>query len=107
MKKIRETGSFFHIIFFRTYIVSGETMTLLFSILILSGIFIGIFALKKMKFTQILLVITSGISALLACDFVLSLFGQNMPVNLYTLSISAVGGIPGVILLSLLKTIII
>lgn len=82
-------------------------MTLLFSVLMISGIFIGIFALKKLKITQALLVIASGLSALFACDFLFSLFGQNMPINPYTLSISALGGIPGVILLIILRTLII
>lgn len=82
-------------------------MTLLFSILIISGIIIGIFSLRKLKLTQIILVIASGFSALFACDFLFSLFGQNMPLNIYTLLISAVGGIPGVILLIVLRTLII
>lgn len=82
-------------------------MTLLFTLLIISGIIIGIVAIKKLRFLQIVLSVFSGVSALLACDLIFSLFGQNIPLNAYTISISAIGGIPGVILLTILRTLII
>ena len=78
-------------------------MKLLFTLLSISAAIIIIFMLKKMKFTQIFLSVASGISALFCCDVILSFFGNmSLVINPYTLSISAVGGIPGVILLLLL-----
>lgn len=59
---------------------------------------------RKLKLSQILFAVLSGIAALLCCDVIMSFFGNNMPINIYTVSLSAVGGIPGVILLVLLKT---
>lgn len=73
------------------------------SILAVSSIII-LLIFKKLKFSQILFAVLSGIAALLCCDVIMSLFGHNMPINIYTVSLSAFGGIPAVILLVLLKT---
>lgn len=77
------------------------------TILILSAIIIVFLMIKKMKPLKMILSVLSGIAALLACDLIFSLYGGNMPINIYTLLFSSVGGIPGVILLILLKTFII
>ena len=78
-------------------------MNILFTILITAGIILICFILKKLKFTQAILSACSGIAALFCCDFLMSMTGYlSMPINPYTLSISAAGGIPGVILLVLL-----
>lgn len=71
------------------------------------AVVIVILMCKKMKFIHILLCVFSGIFALISCDIILSLYGGNMPINAYTLTFGAVGGIPSVILLLLLKTFII
>lgn len=79
-------------------------MNILFILLIISGAILIIFMLKKMKLSQILLCTFSGLAALFCCDLIFSFSGGlTMPINPYTLSISAVGGIPGVILLVLLN----
>ena len=78
-------------------------MGFLFIMLIISGIVILIFSIKKLTLFKLLLSVLSGSAALISCDLLFSLFGQNMPVNVYTILISAAGGIPGVILLTLLK----
>jgi hypothetical protein len=79
-------------------------MNILFILLSLSGVILIIFMLRKLKFSQILLSVFSGLSALFCCDLIMSFTGTDfMPVNFYTLSVSALGGIPGVILLVLLK----
>lgn len=73
-------------------------------ILIASAIIILIFMIKKLKPSQVIFCILSGMAGLFACDLLLSLFGGNMPINIYTVAISSLGGIPGVILLTLIKT---
>ncbi|MBR3767135.1 MAG: pro-sigmaK processing inhibitor BofA family protein [Clostridia bacterium] len=60
--------------------------------------------IKRLRFGQIVLCILSGIAALFACDLMFSIYGSNMPLNIYTVCISAIGGIPAVILLTLIKT---
>ncbi len=72
--------------------------------LILCAIITGIFMIKKMPPRTVLLCLFSGIAALIAADVMMSLYGKNMPLNVYTISISALGGIPGVIMLILLQT---
>lgn len=79
-------------------------MNILFILLIISGILLIILMLKKMKLAQIILCIFSGLAALFCCDLIFSFTGTaGMPINPYTLTISAIGGIPGVILLVLLN----
>lgn len=82
-------------------------MSLFFMELIVAGIVIIGFMIKRLKISQILLCTFSGIAALLACDLIFSFFGLNMPLNVFTILISSVGGIPGVILLTLLNLLII
>lgn len=72
--------------------------------LILCAVITGIFMLKKMPLPTIALCLLSGIAALFAADVMMSLYGNNMPLNALTIGISALGGIPGVILLILLNT---
>lgn len=78
-------------------------MNILSILLIITGIILTFFMLRRLKLTQIFLCLSSGLGALFCCDFVMSLTGfLSMPVNAYTMAISAIGGIPGVILLVLL-----
>ena len=82
-------------------------MNLLFILLIFSGIFLVIFMLRRLSLGKIILSVISGLSALFCCDLIMSLFSPfGMPINPYTLTISALGGIPGVILLVLLKMLL-
>ncbi|MBR3596882.1 MAG: pro-sigmaK processing inhibitor BofA family protein [Clostridia bacterium] len=60
--------------------------------------------IKKLSFPKILLSVLSGMAALFMCDLLFSFYGSFMPINICTVSVSAIGGIPGVILLTLLKT---
>lgn len=82
-------------------------MSLFFCELTVAGLIIIGFMIKKLKLSQILLCAFSGVAALLACDLVFSFFGMNMPLNVFTILISSVGGIPGVILLTLINLLII
>lgn len=75
----------------------------LFNIIFISGgAVLIIFMLRCLRLRHILLSCFSGVLALLAADFVLSFAQKNLPLNFFTLGCSAVGGIPGVILLTLL-----
>jgi len=71
-----------------------------------SGAIILLYAVKKLKFRYIFLSALSGLAALFAADFLCSFFGMNLPVNAFSLSVSAIGGIPGVILLNVLNAIL-
>lgn len=82
-------------------------MNILFILLSLSGIILIIFMLRKLSAGQIFLSVLSGLSALFCCDLIMSLVGTGgISVNPYTLIVSAIGGIPGVILLVLLKMLL-
>ncbi|MBQ3537973.1 MAG: pro-sigmaK processing inhibitor BofA family protein [Clostridia bacterium] len=65
-----------------------------------------VFMIKKMTFSKSILSVLTGLASLFACDLMLSFFGGNMPINIYTLLISGFAGIPGVILLTLLRCFI-
>lgn len=75
----------------------------LFSVL---GAIIIIYTIKKLQFRYILMSALSGLAALFAADFVCSFFDMNIPLNVFSMSVSAVGGIPGVILLNLLNVLL-
>lgn len=62
------------------------------------------FMLKKMSPGKIIISLLTGFSALICADLIMSLYGGNMPLNIFTLGIGTLGGIPGVILLVLLNT---
>ena len=82
-------------------------MNLLFILLIASGILIIIFMLRKLSLGKILLSVLSGLAALFCCDLIMSFSGTTgMPLNIYTITISGLGGIPGVILLVLLRMLL-
>ena len=75
-------------------------------ILIFSGVLI-LFSMLRTKrfFAALLLSVLQGIVAFFAANFVGGFFGVHIPMNWYYLSVPAVGGTPGVILLLLLQTI--
>ncbi|MBQ7637572.1 MAG: pro-sigmaK processing inhibitor BofA family protein [Clostridia bacterium] len=75
-------------------------LSVFFSVL---GAIILIYALKRIKVGYLILSALSGFSALFAADIVCSFFDLNLPVNFFSAAISAVGGIPGVILLNVLN----
>lgn len=75
-------------------------------ILIFSGVLILISMLRtKHFFAALLLSVLQGIVAFFAANFVGGFFGVHIPMNWYSLSVAAVGGTPGVVLLLLLQTI--
>ena len=75
-------------------------------ILIFSGVLI-LFSMLRTKrfFAALLLSVLQGIVAFFAENFAGGFFGLHIPMNWYPLSVAAVGGTPGVVLLLLLQTI--
>ena len=76
---------------------------LLTTMLAVTGGVIIIFSLKKCKIRYIILSALTGIAALFAADVISGFFDFNIQINALTLCASAVGGIPGVILLNILS----
>ena len=69
--------------------------------------FFILFSMLRTKrfFAALLLSVLQGIVAFFAANFVGGFFGVHIPMNWYSLSVAAVGGTPGVVLLLLLQTI--
>lgn len=75
--------------------------------LILSGIVILISMLRtKRFFTMLFLTVLQGLAAFFAVNFVGGFFGVHLTLNWGHLGISALGGVPGVILLLLVNTML-
>ena len=70
----------------------------------MGGILI-LYAYRKCSLKYWVLTALCGVAALIAADLVCGFFEFDMPLNAFTLSVSAVGGIPGVILLNILKAV--
>ena len=69
------------------------------------GLILLIYGLKKSLIRYTLLSACSGIAALIATDLIGGMIRINVPLNIFSISISAIGGVPGVILLHILKII--
>ena len=73
---------------------------IIFAFLILSGIIILAVTLRNEKpFKNIFLSLFSGVGSLFAVNIASAITAVSLPINTLTLSVSAVGGIPGVVLL--------
>ncbi len=72
-----------------------------------AGAVLLIYSLKKLKFRYTLLSALSGTAAFFAADFITLFLHTELPLNAFSLSVSAIGGIPGVILLVLAQTFLI
>ena len=68
-----------------------------------AGICILFYTFKKIRLRYFILSALSGLSALFAVDLILGLAGLNMPYNTLTLLCAAAGGLPGVIVITLLN----
>ena len=69
------------------------------------GLIIFIYVLKKCKIKYFLLSAFSGLAALFAADLIGRFFEFNLPLNAFTVTLGALGGLPGVILVNLLNII--
>lgn len=77
------------------------------SALIAAGFLIVIAMLRSKRFfTALLVSALQGIAALFAMDFIGGFVSVNLPINGYTVLLSAVGGIPAVILIILADVIL-
>lgn len=73
---------------------------IIFTFLLLCGIIILAVTLRSEKpFKNLFLTLFSGVGSLFAINIASALTAVTLPVNTLTLSVSAVGGIPGVVLL--------
>lgn len=70
------------------------------------GTVILLYGVKKLKMRYILLSALSGIAAFVAVDYIGGYIGINLPMNVFSLSVSSVMGIPGVILLTIVQSFI-
>lgn len=66
-------------------------------LLTLSAVIITIAARKLLKPSKILLYAFSGFTALIALDYILSYTDIHLPVNIFTIASSVIGGIPAII----------
>ena len=80
---------------------------IIFSFLILSGIIILFLSVKSEKFFRSLfLSAASGIGSLFAVNIASAVTGISLAVNLFTLLISGLGGVPGTVFLLLCDVIL-
>ena len=75
-------------------------------IMLSAGVFPLLYALRRTRPAAMLLSAVSGLASLFAADVILGFTGLDLPVNGFTLSCAAAGGIPGVILLLLLNALL-
>ena len=70
------------------------------------GLALIIYGAKKIKLRYMILSALTGIAALYAADLICGFFNCGLAVNVFTLGVSALGGIPGVILLNILNAVL-
>lgn len=78
---------------------------LLLAVFVLCGGILLLLSLKKYKLRFTVLSALLGAAALAAADLMSGFFDFNIPLNAFTLAVSALGGIPGVILLNVLSVL--
>ena len=78
---------------------------LLLFVLAACGLLLLFYTLKKCKIRYFLLSVFSGIAALVCADLIGGFFELNLPLNVLSVSLGALGGLPGVILLNILTVI--
>lgn len=64
-----------------------------------------IYTIKKCRMRYFLLSAAAGFAALTAADLIGSFLDLNLPLNLLSVSLSVLGGLPGVILLNVLNVL--
>ena len=78
-------------------------MNLTMTVFLAAGAALLLFAVKKTNPGAVFLAAATGVAALFAADLALGFTHLNMPVNGFTVLCAALGGVPGVILLTLLQ----
>lgn len=80
---------------------------IIFSLLILSGVIVLSVSVKSERFFRSLfLSAVSGIGSLFAVNIASAVTGVSLAVNLFTLFVSGIGGVPGTVFLLLSDVII-
>lgn len=80
---------------------------IIFSLLILSGVIVLSVSVKSERFFRSLfLSAVSGIGSLFAVNIASAVTGVSLAVNLFTLLVSGIGGVPGTVFLLLSDVII-
>ena len=75
-------------------------MTAVYVVMGIAGLFILISMVRSGRFFSALIITAlQGVTALFSADFIGSFIGVNLSVNAFTITLSALGGIPAVILL--------
>ena len=64
-----------------------------------------LYSIKTLKLRYMLLSAVCGFTALIAADLICGFFDFNLPINAFSVSLSAIGGLPGVILLNAMNAI--
>ena len=72
---------------------------------LLAGAVILFYALRKLRLRILFASLCLGAASLFAANLIAGFFRFHMPVNVFTVLVSAVGGIPGVILLHILSAV--
>ena len=62
-----------------------------------------VYLMRKSRFRYALLSACSGVAALVATDLIGGFINVNVPLNVFTLCLSAIGGLPAVILYHILQ----
>lgn len=81
---------------------TGELLLAL-GIVILTVIMLMFYSKCRRKFSKILFGFLSGVAVLYPISFLVTALGGTLCVNIFTVSVSAVLGIPGVVLLSVIS----
>ncbi len=76
------------------------------TVLAAAGMIMLIWMLRRVNPGAILLSAATGLAALFAADLVLGFTKLNLPVNVTTVCCAAAGGVPGVILITLLLSML-
>lgn len=79
--------------------MDGSEVWLVAAIIILAVIMCIYYSKSKHRFTKLLFGALTGVGMLYAAHFLLAAAGITLSANLFTLSVSAILGIPGVVLL--------
>ena len=80
-------------------------MNLTAAILLAAGAALLLWSVKRINPGALALSAVTGLASLFAADLLMGFTRGNLPINGFTVSCAALGGVPGVALLILLKTL--
>ena len=71
-----------------------------------TGLCIGAYTVKRVRLRTFLFSALTGIAALFAADAILGFTQLSLPVNAFTVTCAAAGGLPGAILITLMNALL-